>query len=157
MGTVKKAKRFNHQTSYIEYTEEVDHPEPSSIYFAVITEFLYEINRAIIVEKYEWKVPFFGGFLRIYKKPVKDKEGNFVRWWYYWKWDRSSNIMHWPKASVWSFKAVEGRCKRRIPGKEDIGEVGLWKHKEALKGNYDVMLKMRPAKRVSFKEFVDSL
>lgn len=128
-----------------------------ALYNAIIRDFLYEINRAIIVDKYEWKVPFFGGHIRISKKEVKDKEGNFVRWWYHWKWDKRRNIMHWPKSSMWTFVPVEGRCARRGVADKDIGEYGLIEHIREMGSNYDVMLKARPIKRISFKEFVGSL
>lgn len=153
----KKAVRHNFRTSYNEYRKETENPEAWEIYGAVISDFLYEINRAIIIDKYEWKIPFFGGYLRISKKPVHDENKNFKRWWYYWKWDKTRNSMHWPKVNTWSFKAVEGRCKRRRADQEDIGETGLWKHIESLLGNYDVLLKNRAARPVNFKEFVDSL
>lgn len=154
---IEKAKRYNYQTSYVEYVKEVDNPFSWEIYSGVIRDFLYEINRAIIVDKYEWKIAYFGGFLRISKNPVYDENKNVKRWWFFWKWDKSRNIMHWPKASAWSFKAVEGRCKRRIAGAEDIGEYGLWKHMEAMGGNYDVLLKKRTTKPIDFKDFLDSL
>lgn len=153
----KKAPRYNFQTSYTDYRKEVDNPEPWEIYSGVVRDFLYEINRAMIVDKYEWKIAFFGGFLRISKKEVKDAFGKFLRWWFYWKWDKSQNIMHWPKANAWSFSSVEGRCKRRIEGAEDIGEYGLWKHIESMNGNYDVMLKKRRKRPVNYKDFLDSL
>lgn len=155
-GPIKKAARFYYQMSYLEYKKEVENPVSWDIYCKVLTDFLYEINKAIIVDKYEWKVPYFGGFLRISKKPIEIAEnGEVTRWWYYWLWDKSRNIMHWPKSTTWSFKAVEGKRKRRREGSIDIGEYGLWKHIEAMRGNYTVMLKKRL--KISHKEFVESL
>lgn len=155
-GKKLKQKRYNYQTAFFDYRRDVDSPESFPVYASVLRDFFYGLNRSVIVDKYEWKIPFFGGYLRISKKPYKTKDGE-DKWWYYWAWDKTRNIMHWPKANVWTFQPVEGRCRRRNVGEKDIGAYGLWGHINEMGSNYDVMIKKRRIKRISHKDFLESL
>lgn len=144
--SIKKAVRYNYQTSYKDYCNDVSNPLPWPDYVFVILGWTTNINRAIFKDGYEWKIPFFGGYLRISKTE---------RGWFYWKWDKQKNSMHLPKAGMWSFEPVEGKDR-------DLGEYGLHAYYTKCKNDpkmppYDVVVKKRKRIGVPFGEFLKSL
>ncbi len=153
---IKKAVRYNYQTSWLEYKEEFKNPEPREVYFRVILGYTRGVGNAIIVDKYEWKIPYYQGYLRIDKDEKFDAKGNLIWRWCFWRWDNKRNIMHWPKPSLWGFKACEGKHIG------DVGETGLRKHIVALKNdktkpNYDVFKKKRGVRPIPFDDFCASI
>lgn len=126
---LEKIKKFTHYTAYKEYKKKAgDNALTYRQYDAVICKFFYQLNREIIVDKYEWKVPFSGGYIRI----GKNKAGIF-----YWKWDRDNPYTRIKKKKMWSFKPVEDWKTSKI------GARGLVNHFLELRdnpqvANYDV-------------------
>lgn len=147
----------------MEYSQEEHNPETWEIFSKVLEKHFYKLNRKIIVDRYEWKIPFSGGYLRIGVKMVKNKlTGKKDRQWFYWKWDKRRNTHLWPKASSWMFVPVRGQVKNRHPELENIGEKGLEHHlamisKDPKKPAYLVFEKRRAGKGVSFSEFLKSI
>ncbi len=99
---MKKAQKYTHQSAYKDYVKMVEDKDSILSYKdfdRAIRSFMYKLNREIIVEKYEWKLPFGGGYIRI----AKDKRGMF-----FWYWDRANDYCRIPKKRLWSFRAVRG-------------------------------------------------
>lgn len=70
-----------------------------------IRTFMRKLSRTIIVDKYEWKIPYGGGYLRI----AKDKNGMF-----FWYWDKANDYTRIPKKLFWSFRAVKDWKEKQI-------------------------------------------
>lgn len=92
-----KAQRWTHQSAYKGYSESVKEPLPPKVFDSVISEFFRKLNREIIVDKYEWKVPYGGGYIRI----AKNRWGMF-----FWKWDRENPYTRLKRKRLWMFKPV---------------------------------------------------
>ncbi len=108
--------------------EDKDSTLPFKVYDKAIRLFMWKLNREIIVEKYEWKIPSSGGYLRI----SKDSRGRF-----FWYWDRINDYCRIVKKRLWSFRPVRGWVDKLI------GQRGLVLHYFACKNdtkkeNYDV-------------------
>jgi len=113
---MKKAQKITHQSMYKDYTKMVEDKDSILSYKdfdKAIKAFMYKLNREIIVEKYEWKMPNGAGYLRI----AKDKNGFF-----FWYWDRANDYCRIPKKHLWSFRAVRGWVDKLI------GRTGLILH-----------------------------
>jgi len=124
-----KMQCFTHQTAYKDYKETVGKDALDyRTYDRVIRAFFYKLNRAIIVDTYEWKVPHSGGYIRIAKAEYGERKGIF-----YWKWDTNNPYTRIKKKSLWSFKPVEGWIDRKI------GARGLIHHYFKLKNDPAVL------------------
>lgn len=152
---IEKAKRYNFQSAYKDYKDQVQDPVSWPVFSEVLKKYMHNLNRAIIVDQYEWKLPFHIGYIRISKRKKKPKSR--YNGWIYWAWDRYANAHHLPKPSLWNFKPVEGKYGGNL-----IGEYGLAAHITACKNNprkenYDVIRKTHKTFLVPFDEFVDSI
>ncbi len=106
-------------------------------YDRAMKTFFAKLSRTIIVDIYEWKMPFGGGYVRISKHQRRDKNGKIIYKRFFWYWDKINEYTRISKKRLWSFKATVG-WKGRL-----IGERGLSNHYMKLKcdpklENYDV-------------------
>lgn len=127
---LKKETRYTHQSSYRDYAKRVKYPLSYKEFDTFIRLLMFKINREIIVNKYEWKLPHFGGFIRISRR----KETKF----FFWYWDKANDYCKIKKKLLWSFRPVRGQFKDNL-----IGKKGLIHHYFALKNDktqidYDV-------------------
>lgn len=105
---LQKQKKYTHQSAYKDYCKRVE--DKDSIlsykqYDKAIRLFMWKLNREIIVEKYEWKIPSFGGYLRI----SKNNKGIF-----FWYWDKINDYCRISKKRLWSFRPVRGWVDKLI-------------------------------------------
>lgn len=124
-----KCKRYTHQSAYKEYAKSVEYPLDFKTYDKFIRLLMYKLNIKIIKEKYEWKLPNAGGYIRI----SRDRKGIF-----FWYWDRSNTYCRLKKKRLWSFKPVSGWFQDYM-----IGDKGLRRYYTECKQNpkvenYDV-------------------
>lgn len=138
---VTRQKKVTHQSVYKEYCRIVSKDStPLSFreYDKAMKAFFWRLSRTIIVDIYEWKLPFAGGYVRIAKKERRDKQTNQLLYRrFYWYWDVANDYTRLTKKRLWSFQATVG-WKDRL-----IGERGLSNHYMKLKcdnlvENYDV-------------------
>lgn len=126
---MEKAAKYTHRSAYKEYREIAGKSALSfEEWVKIIPDIFWHINRAIIVDLYEWRLPFGGGFIRI----AKTKNGYFTFYW-----DRSGDSCRLKKKRMWTFRECRGWRDKLI------GERGLIHHYYALKNdpyksNYDV-------------------
>jgi hypothetical protein len=79
----------------------------------IVGDFFHILNRTIIRDNYEFKIPSRGGYLRI----SKNKKGIF-----HWLWDKTGDYCHLTRKPFWSFEPVVGWRKP-----VEIGHRGLMK------------------------------
>lgn len=79
----------------------------------IVEDFFYKLNKTIIRDKYEFKIPSLGGFLRI----SISKRGKI-----FWYWDKSNDYCRLTRKRYWNFDPVVGWQKP-----VEIGERGLKK------------------------------
>ena len=125
---LEKYPKYNYRSTYKDYCKEVKDPLTYKQYTNVMLKFFKKLSRAIIVEKYEWKLPYGLGYLRI----GKTKHGTF-----HWKWDTNNPYTRLKRKRLWSFKPVTDWQTK------EIGERGLMLHiwttnNDKTVPNYDV-------------------
>lgn len=128
----KKATRYTHQSAYQEYVKDVKAPLDYQTYDKAIRLVFKKLCRAIIVDKYEFKIPFRLGFIRI----AKNSKGFF-----FWFWDRMNDFCRLKHRRQWSFTVARGTIHN------GMGRKGLTRHYYDLKNNprvpdYDVPRKI---------------
>jgi hypothetical protein len=123
-------------------------------YKKVLTTFFYELSRAILYDRYEYKLPYGGGTIRVAKNPPSKKvkkldyahfnktgekrfhlnrHTNGYYFFFYW----NKKNCKWPNFNIYKFKVTRGNDKI-------IGARGLSKHikecsENPLVKDYDVI------------------
>lgn len=106
-----KLKTATHQSFYREYKKIAGKDALDYKTFdAIVKAFFWRLSREIITDKYEWKLPFGGGYLRI----AQSTWGKF-----YHKWDVINPYTRLKRKRIWSFKPVVDWTHKMI------GERGL--------------------------------
>lgn len=138
LKNMKRLPRFTHQSAYKEYAESVKMPLPYPAYDVAISQVLKKLSAEIIVNKYEFKMPFLKGFVRI----SKNAKGFF-----YWYWDRLNSQCRLKARAQWTFTPARGNIH------EPLGVKGLTAHYYSLKNNprvadYDVPRRVSHGKKL---------
>lgn len=109
----KREKVVTAQSLYKDYEELVKTPLSYKEADVALKLLMRKLSNEIIVNKYEWKIPKSGGFLRI----SKTKKGHF-----FWYWDKANDYCRIKKKSLWSFSPCRGWLHK------ETGKRGLIRH-----------------------------
>lgn len=100
--------RYTHRSAFKDYVKELEDKGSAltdrqhDLFFRALMK---RIARKIIVDQYEWKLPFRLGYIRI----SKTKGGLF-----FWFWDRNNPYTSIPKKLLWSFRPTEDWVEKQI-------------------------------------------